>query len=154
MQTVTKHGQARIGAHTRTYESWQSMRRRCLQEKESHYAQYGGRGITICARWDSFEAFLEDMGERPIGKTLDRFPDVDGNYEPGNCRWATTKEQNENKRNSLTFEFNRKRLSLKDWAKETGIAYATLRCRIRDYGWTIERAFSTPSLIERGRKCL
>lgn len=145
--TATRHGHAKPGLHTRTYNTWQAMRRRCLQENEDRYAEYGGRGITICARWDSFEAFLEDMGERPDGMTLDRYPDVNGNYEPGNCRWATVKEQNENKRNSLAYEFNGKRLSLKDWAKTTGIDYATLRERIRNLGWTVERALTEPAGI-------
>ncbi|SDH10548.1 hypothetical protein SAMN05216466_107116 [Paraburkholderia phenazinium] len=144
------HGHARPGSHTRTYHTWQAMRRRCLQEKDSHFAEYGGRGITICERWNSFERFLEDMGERPAGLSLDRYPDVNGNYEPGNCRWATIKEQNENKRNSLAYEFKGRRLSLKDWAKETGIGYATLRDRIRNRGWTIDRALSTsPEVREK-----
>jgi hypothetical protein len=73
------------------------MRTRCENPKATKYAIYGGRGITVCARWDSFENFLTDMGERPEGLTLDRI-DVNGNYEPGNCRWATAKEQRANQR--------------------------------------------------------
>lgn len=77
-----------------TYECWLSMRRRCANKGK---ARYGGRGITVCDRWNSFEAFLEDMGEKPEGKTLDRYPDGNGNYEPGNCRWATRSEQQLNR---------------------------------------------------------
>ena len=73
------------------------MRQRCNNPRATSYAHYGGRGIKVCERWSSYEAFLQDMGERPAGLTLDR-EDVDGNYEPSNCRWATWQVQNTNKR--------------------------------------------------------
>ena len=84
---------------TPIYYSWTSMKQRCLNSNHQAYKHYGGRGIKICKRWiNSFENFFADMGERPKGKTLDRFPNNDGNYEPKNCRWATPKQQRLNQR--------------------------------------------------------
>lgn len=95
----TKHGHTRFDGYTSgTYRSWHAMRQRCTRVKHKQYADYGGRGISVCERWSSFENFLADMGERPDGMTLDRWPDTNGNYEPGNCRWATNSQQSLNQR--------------------------------------------------------
>lgn len=91
-----------------TYGSWRAMRRRCLNTSDKDYPRWGGRGITICERWKNldtgFQNFINDMGERPEGKSLDRFPNNQGNYEPTNCRWATPREQvlNQAKRKRAT----------------------------------------------------
>jgi len=96
------HGHTQLGKLSGTYLSWQCMKQRC-SDPENEY--YGARGIKVCARWiDSFETFLADMGKRPVGTTLDRFPDNNGNYEPDNCRWATAKEQANNRRKNGSLE--------------------------------------------------
>ena len=93
----TVHGHNKVGAQTPTHKSWAAMMSRCRCETDTNFPSYGGRGISVCDRWQSYENFLADMGERPAGRTIDR-RNVDGNYEPGNCRWATRSEQQRNKR--------------------------------------------------------
>ena len=88
---------------TPTYRSWAMMKVRCLNKENHKFPDYGGRGIRICERWHSFDAFLADMGPRPPGTSLDRI-DVNGNYEPGNCRWADAKTQRANRRDTLKQE--------------------------------------------------
>lgn len=113
---------------TTTHAIWVQMRRRCQNPKCGNYSRYGGRGIRVCERWDSFENFLADMGERPLGMSIER-RDNDGNYEPDNCYWATFEEQNNNRRNVELIEFSGKSLSLRQWSRELGIAHGTLYTR-------------------------
>ena len=118
------------GMHgTATYISWRHMRHRCLSPKSNKWDYYGGRGITICERWSTFENFYLDMGERPKGKTLDRI-DNDGNYCPENCKWSTAEEQVNNRRNTVILELNGKSMTIPQWAKHLGINKKTLATRM------------------------
>lgn len=94
----TKHGHTSRGRVSPTYISWQAMFDRCCNPNNPEYARYGGRGISVCTRWHHFKNFLADMGPRPAGTSIDRFPDTEGNYESGNCRWATAQEQTINRK--------------------------------------------------------
>lgn len=94
LRANTTHGLSRTGA----YKAWHGIIDRCTNPNFPKYSYYGGRGIRVCERWHSYENFLADMGPRPAGKTIDRYPNNDGHYEPGNCRWATHSEQNVNMR--------------------------------------------------------
>ena len=128
---------------SKTYNTWSSMIQRCCNIKNTNYHHYGGRGIEVCKRWEKFENFLEDMGERPEGKTLDRI-DNDGDYKPSNCRWATQKEQTNNCRKNIYITYKGQTLTRKQWAEKMSVSPSTLRARIEDYGWSIERALSEP----------
>lgn len=108
VKQVTKHGHTRMdGYASRTYRTWHSMKQRCQNSNTAQFYDYGGRGIKVCEEWNDFRNFLADMGEKPKDKSLDRI-DVDGDYEPGNCRWATASEQALNKRPRMTHQGVRK----------------------------------------------
>lgn len=133
----TTHGKAR----TLIYKVWVSMKGRCLNLNDKDYKHYGGRGITICDRWMDFELFYKDMGDPPSRMTLERI-NTNGNYEPGNCKWATQREQANNKRNNVILSYRGTNLTISQWARRLGIRKDTLRYRIL-HGWTIQRAFAT-----------
>jgi hypothetical protein len=117
------------------------MQQRCYNQKHRSYKHYGKLGVVVAERWrDSFEAFLEDVGTRPSPMhSLDRFPNKDGNYEPGNVRWATDIEQANNKSNNVLLTFAGKTQTLSQWAHEYGIRPVCFHSRIRR-GWTPEEA--------------
>lgn len=137
-----RHGHSK----SKTYRAWLDMRYRCFDTSRHNYHRYGGRGITICVRWAMFLNFLEDMGECPEGKTLDRI-DTNGDYSPENCRWATIEQQVATKSTTKLIEFNGEVRSIKQWASKIGIPYSTLKTRLQS-GWSVERALtSTPLSI-------
>lgn len=144
-QRKAQHHALRHGmSHTPTYTSWMAMIRRCEVPTNIGYKDYGGRGIAVCARWHNFADFLADMGMRPVGTTLDRI-DSFGNYEPGNCRWATGTQQVRNRSNTKLVEFNGRSVNLAELVAEHGQHYGRVRARLR-IGWTIERALAEPKL--------
>lgn len=125
-----------------TYTSWLCMKRRKAHPGEKDGPNYAD--VSICERWMVFENFLEDMGERPSGTTLDRFPNPRGNYEPGNCRWATNEDQQNNKTNNVRVSYGGKTQTIGQWAKEIGVRRQILTTRIQKLGWSAERALTTP----------
>lgn len=130
-----------------TYTVWRSMRVRCSEPKAQSYPRYGGRGVTVCDRWQSFENFLADMGECPHGLTLDRINN-EGNYELTNCRWATRKEQQTNRAMTRWLAYNGRKYCLADLARLAGCSDEVLRSRLKA-GWPITRAVETPVRAKR-----
>lgn len=128
---------------SRVYWVWADMIGRCTNERHKAYPNYGGRGIAICDRWRQFAAFSEDMGERPEGGMLDRI-DNSGNYEPANCRWASRKEQNSNRRNCIYVDCDGERVTLREYCRRKGIAYRPIVKRIQDRNWPVSLALSAP----------
>ena len=137
---VTIHGMTK----TITFKSWESMKQRCTNPNSPDYHKYGGRGIKVCDRWlNSFDSFLEDMGERPKARTLDRI-DNEGNYEKSNCRWATTKDQLLNRRNTVKIEYIGSLKTIKELSEISGFKEKLIRDRLYA-GWPIDKVISTPN---------
>jgi hypothetical protein len=122
------------------------MLQRCQNPKHSAFADYGGRGIKVCERWQKVENFIADMGEPPPGMTLDR-RENDGDYCPENCRWATRSEQRRNTRSNRILTFEGRSLCVVEWAEILGIKANTIHTRLR-LGWSVEKTLSTPVIIK------
>jgi hypothetical protein len=120
------------------------MRSRCRNKNDSDYADYGGRGIDICPEWDDFLVFYKDMGERPTRKTLDRI-DVNGNYEPSNCRWADADLQANNKRNNRLITIGEETKTLQQWSNEFGVDQSKAKYRL-NVGYSAEQSFQQGDL--------
>jgi hypothetical protein len=137
----TKHGEAAIGKQTSEYKVWMGMRKRCRNPKEKSYSRYGGRGITVCERWDNFANFLADMGRRPSpAHSLDRI-DNDGPYAPGNVRWTIDDEQARNKRETVYVKVDGKQITLAEFCGgSTNAQYQKIHQRMVKLGWSFEKA--------------
>lgn len=121
-----KHGHSRRSGHSRTYKSWAGMLQRCQNPNDQDYYNYGARGISVCHRWQEFQQFLNDVGERPEGLELDRI-ESSKNYEPGNVRWATERTQSINRRWTRWIAIEEEMFCMKDAAKKLDLSYQTLR---------------------------
>ncbi|WP_462382226.1 hypothetical protein [Pseudomonas sp. Marseille-QA0892] len=140
---ATAQNKTRHAMHgTPTYRSWSSMLTRCINPANHKFADYGGRGIAVHETWKSFEGFYADMGERPSGTTLGR-KDNDGNYEPGNCRWESAKQQGRNKRNTASFEHDGITATIPEHCERLGLNPSTVRTRIYTLGWPVAQALAT-----------
>jgi len=140
-----KHGHSGK-TRSREYNIWMGMKARCHNPNDPAFYLYGGRGIVVCSRWRfSFERFLADMGRVEENMSIDRYPDKNGNYEPGNCRWATTIEQANNTRRNVSIEWNGKTQNLSQWADDLGIPRMRLWNRIRKRGWSFAEAIMPDS---------
>lgn len=135
-----KHGQS----ETNVYRAWNSMIQRCTNPNSTAYASYGGRGIKVCDEWLTFEGFVKEMGERQDDMTLERINN-ELSYSKDNCKWATRKEQANNRRTNVKLEYNGKVMNISQWASEFGLSKVSLKARI-ERGWSVERALTTPNL--------
>jgi len=141
IEAHTKHGLCR--SHPKEYRAWYSMVDRCLNHECANYKNYGARGIQVCERWLQIENFIADVGPSPSRRhSLERINN-NGNYEPGNVRWATPKEQAVNRRTNVFLTFHGETLCLTDWARRFGMKKTALSLRIRK-GWPVEIALTTP----------
>jgi len=139
----TKHGTTKRGQKPPlTYRIWMGMRDRCLSPSKAEYARYGGRGVKVCARWNDYSAFLEDMGECPPGMSLDRI-DNNGDYSPENCRWADRETQHNNTRRNVFFTHDGVTLTRTQWERRLGLPADAIRMRMR-LGWSFEKSILTP----------
>lgn len=143
---ASKHGDW----NSREYRAWIEARTRCLNPKHHAYDRYGGRGITVCERWNDYANFLADMGRRPSAiHQLDRI-DNDGNYEPSNCRWVTAKEQSRNRRNNRLVTINGEVVPVAVAAERFGVSASLVRGRLKR-GYSVEEALRLPSSRNRYR---
>lgn len=147
-KTNVRHGHS-VGVASPEYRCWIDIKRRCLNPAVKYFDYYGGRGVSICARWEnSFENFFADVGPRPTPKhTIDRFPNKNGNYEPGNVRWATRQEQIDNRRNTRMITIRGETLSITQACKKFGFNRKLITTRL-ERGWSPEDAI-TPARWNR-----
>jgi hypothetical protein len=138
-----RHGKSK----TIVYSKWKAMMNRCYRPTNENYPRYGGRGIEVCKRWHTFMNFYTDMGDPPKGLTLER-KDVNGSYEPSNCKWATQAEQARNKTNNTVITINGKTQILAEWVRELGLDKGRVNNRLQA-GWSVDDAFFRPVRVQR-----
>jgi len=132
------------------FRTWSSMVQRCTNPNVRCFMSYGGKGVSVCERWMNFWLFVQDVKTRPSKKhTLDRI-DTNGNYEPGNVRWATQKEQLRNQSRNVRIAFGGTEKCVSEWAEETGLSKEVIFSRLRKLGWSVEKTLTTPA---RKRSC-
>tara|TARA_R110000868_G_scaffold311928_1_gene572924 strand:- start:43 stop:474 length:432 start_codon:yes stop_codon:yes gene_type:complete len=129
--------------HQRLYWLWSDMKGRCSNPSHAAFKNYGGRGISVCDRWQLFDNFKHDMGLKPDGRMIDR-TNNDLNYSPENCRWVTRKESNSNRRNCIYVSIKGSTVTLKEACRIAGLTYRAVHKRITKRGWAIDRALLTP----------
>jgi len=142
LEKAITHGQTRHGRKPREYAAWEQMFQRCENSRNDRYRHYGGRGIRVCEQWRDYAAFFSDVGPCPDGYSLDRINN-DGNYEPGNVRWATWAEQRRNTSKNHRVTFQGETLCLADWAKRLGFKHQSCLTRRLQRGWSVERTLTT-----------
>lgn len=149
MITRLKHGGTLGGKPTPEYRIWAAIRARCLNPNMPGYKHYGGRGIKICQQWNEFENFLADMGPRPSSRhSIDRYPDNNGHYEPGNCRWATQTQQSRNTRANRLITFRGETHCVREWEEILGFPRNVIAIRLFN-GWPEIDALTTPKGVRR-----
>lgn len=153
--TATTHGACKGHQTIPEYQAWAGMKERCHNPNLRSWKYYGAKGVKICQRWlGSFSNFLEDMGTKPTpGHSLDRWPKRNGNYEPGNCRWATDEQQNNNKADNRIITIKGESKTIAQWSRATGIKFITIWARL-ERGWTGEKIISPVIPVVRKAKSL
>lgn len=136
--------------YTPTYQSWQAMKQRCNNTKHACYQNYGGRGIKVCPRWETYSNFLADMGERPEGCSIDRI-DNDLGYTLENCKWSTRTEQNRNNTQNRLINYQGKTKCLSAWCELLGLTYPRVYMRVFKLNWSTEDAFNLSSNVSHRR---
>jgi hypothetical protein len=138
IELATRHGRS----ETKEYRAWIAMRTRCTLPNTPYFKDYGGRGIRVCDRWESFDLFLSDMGPRPSARHSVERSDVNGNYEPSNCCWAIPKTQARNRRCTVYVTVDGQSLALAEAVERSGLNYRTVHHRIFSRGWSAADALS------------
>lgn len=140
-ETIAKLNYRHGMTKTPIYGLWHAMIQRCYDKNCDVYHRYGGRGINVCNKWQTFEGFYEDMGDKPKGKSLERLNN-DGDYCPENVVWADAKTQANNRRSNVVLEHDGKKQTMQQWCDELGLKIATVWARLNVYGYSIEKALT------------